>query len=187
VSLPSLSPADVTALRDGDPAARQRLAASVVATVLRWSTHLAGPRIDPEDVAHDVIVQVLQHVGELRDPAAFPAWLYRSTRREIARQQRRRWLTDLLPGLGFGEDLPAPAPVDDVTERVRAAVRALPEGLREVLVLSDVEGYTDPEVAELLGVPLGTVKSRLSRARQRFEAEARSRDLAPELPTGAGG
>jgi RNA polymerase sigma factor (sigma-70 family) len=182
VSLPPVDPQLLSAVRRGDRAASERLAAGIVPVVLRWCTHLVGPRLDPEDVCHDVLVQVLTRVDSLRDPVAFPAWLYQVTRREIGRQQRRRWLRDLLPG--FLEDVPVPPPVhDDLARRVQAALDALPFAMREVLVLCDMEERPHDEVAALLGIPLGTVKSRLHRARRRFEADARAFDLAPDALT----
>lgn len=181
MNLPTLSASELDALRRGDVAARNRLAEAIVGKVLRWCVHLGGPRLDPEDLAHDVLVLVLDRVGSLRDGQAFPRWLYRLTINEVNRHRRRRWLSDLLPGLRLGEDIPDERPArDELSARVRAAIDAMAPALREVLVLCDLDGCTDEEAGVILGVPTGTVKSRLHRARRSFAAEARARDLAPD-------
>jgi RNA polymerase sigma-70 factor (ECF subfamily) len=99
--------------------------------------------------------------------------------------RRRAWLRRWVPGLV--PDVLAPgaesrAERDNLAAAVREALEDMPAELREVIVLCELEERNGAEVAELLGVPLGTVKSRLRRARERFEAEARRRGLAPDAP-----
>ena len=179
--LPPPDPALLTSASAGDLAARAHLARAIAPQVLRWCAHLANGRIDAEDVAHDVLVRVLDHLGEVRDPEAFPAWLWRTTSREVFHQVRvarmRSWIP--LPA-SWADDRPArDGNDDDVVRGVRAAIASLPEKQREALVLCDLCRYTDEEAAFLLQVPLGTVKSRLQRARTRFRAEAVQRRLCP--------
>lgn len=181
MNLPALPDSELEALRRGDVCARTRLAEGIVGKVLTWCLHLGGPRLDAEDLAHDVLLLVFDRVGGLRDSRAFPKWLYTLTVHEVNRQRRRRWLTDLLPGLHLGEDVADERPArDETSARVRAAIDAMSPALREVLVLCDLDGNTDEEAGVLLGIPTGTVKSRLHRARRAFAAEARARDLAPD-------
>lgn len=80
---------------------------------------------------------------------------------------------------------PAPSPEDALARKRRAALlnaclAALPESLREVIVLRDLEGLKYREISEVVGVPLGTVMSRLSRGRQRLREAVRQRMLEPE-------
>lgn len=167
----------------GDPAAWDRLIGIWGPVVLRWCARLGGPRIDAEDAAHDVFERVFGNARALQDPRAFPGWLFSTTRRVVIDHRRRAWLRRWVPGLvpdvpdlgaeGRAED-------DDLASAVREALDVLPPDLREVLVLAELEKRAGSEVAELLGVPLGTVKSRLRRARERFEHEARRRGLAPD-------
>ena len=154
-------------------------------TVLRWCTRLGGPRVPAEDAAQDVFERVLGRLHTVRSMDAFPAWLFQTTRRVVRDHLRRAWLRRWVPG--FVLDVPDPA--DDprrhaerseTTERVQDALDALPAALREVIVLSEIEERDGPEVAALLGVPLGTVKSRLRRGREAFAREARARGLAPD-------
>jgi len=171
---------DVPLLRraaSGDADARSQVLRMAAPTVLRWCTRLADPS-EAEDVAHDVLTHVLDHLSGVRDLAAFPSWLWRVTTREAARQQRRAKLRSWL-------SIPADAALDpgqergDLARRVREVLASLPRRQREILLLCELEGYTDSEAAVLLQVPLGTVKSRLGRAREGFMVEVRRRGLVP--------
>jgi len=169
----------------GDTAAWNRILGVWGPAVLRWCARLGGPRIDTEDAAHDVFERAFTHAHTIRDPAAFPGWLFATTRRVVIDHRRRAWLRRWVPGLV--PDVPAPgaesrAERNNLAAAVREALEDMPAELREVIVLCELEERNGAEVAELLGVPLGTVKSRLRRARERFEAEARRRGLAPDAP-----
>ena len=183
--MPASAPELVNAAREGDLDARAQLVDVWLPVVLRWCRCLSGPDVDPEDAAHDVLVLALTRMPALRDPTRFPAWLFGMTRRVLADRRRakwlRRWLPEPLAELVDPGDGPARRyERDDVSMRVQAVLDALPQPLREVLVLCDVEERTDVEAAALLAVPVGTVKSRLHRARARFSEAARQVGLAPD-------
>lgn len=174
------SPETLRAAADGDRAAIDAMALTWGPSVLRWCARLGGPGIDPEDAAHDTLVRILGKLHTLRDPEAFPAWLFQTCRSVISLHRRRAWVRRFT-GAFAAEP---PDPVDrfaesDLAAAVQAALDPLPDELREVLVLCDVEERTDVEAATLLGIPVGTAKSRLRRARERFEVEAMARGLAP--------
>lgn len=180
-------PATLRAAADGDRAAIDAMALAWGPTVLRWCARLGGPRVDPEDAAHDAFVRILDKLHTLRDPDAFPAWLFQTCRSVISLHRRRAWVRRWA-GAITGE---VPDPVDrfaesDLAAAVQAALDALPHDLREVLVLCEVEGRTDSEAAVLLGIPLGTIKSRLRRARELFATEATALGLAPPVAAVAG-
>lgn len=175
----------VDAVRRGDAEARERLADAWLPVVLRWTTCLGGPLVDPEDAAHDVLLLALTRIDRLRDPACFAAWLFGMTRRTLSDHRRsrwlRRWLPDVLVEMVDGGESPVQRRErDEVSERVQRVLDRLTTDHREVLVLCDVEERTDEEAALLLDVPVGTVKSRLRRARARFAHLARLDGLAPD-------
>lgn len=174
------SPETLSAAAGGDRAAIDTMALAWGPTVLRWCARLGGPDVDPEDAAHDTIIRILGKLHKLEDSVAFPAWLFQTCRSVISLHRRRAWVRRIIgPFTGDPVD-----PVDrfeesDLASAVQAALDVMPVDLREVLVLCDVEERTDTEAAHLLGIPVGTAKSRLRRARERFEIEATARGLAP--------
>jgi len=172
--------------RLGDTRARERLMDLCLPTVLGWCARLGGPKVDAEDAAHDVCVVVLTKLDSLRDGEAFVSWLYGITRRILAKHRRRgwvqRWTGAALPDIA---DLDAdPTRSHDLSElsvAVQGILERMPGKQREVLVLCDVEERTDEDVAALLGIPVGTVKSRLRTARGRFRKAVRGHRVEPQL------
>lgn len=182
----------IDACRQGDPDARTALFEQVAPRVLTWCTLMGGPRVDPEDASHDVLITVMTRLEKLQDPSRFDAWMFGITRRVLAAHRRtawlRRWLPGLVPDVADPGDTPA-VRAERAAEMavVHEVLEALAPELREILVLSDLEERSEREVAEMLDIPVGTVKSRLFRARERFERAARRQlgeAATPSLPAG---
>jgi RNA polymerase sigma-70 factor (ECF subfamily) len=134
-------------------------------------------RPDAEDVAQDALLQAYRRFARLRDRSRFRAWLVRITFRlalDQARSSRRREQRETL----WAVAVPRPT-ADDVAalgefgRRLEKALEALPEKSRLVLTLSAMDGHSLEEVAELLQLPVGTVKSRLHTARKRLAEKLR--------------
>jgi RNA polymerase sigma-70 factor, ECF subfamily len=129
-------------------------------------------REEAEDVAQNALIKAYRHFRSLRGRDRFKAWLVRMTWRlaiNRARDNRRRTARE-----DVRAEVPRPASAEDiVASRERAghlwqAIDELPEKLRTVLVLASIEDHDLADVAKLLAVPQGTVKSRLFLARQRL-------------------
>jgi RNA polymerase sigma-70 factor (ECF subfamily) len=129
-------------------------------------------RQDAEDVAQEAFAKAYRNFSQLRDRDRFRGWLVRMTWRlalDRQRSDRRRLAREL------AADPPElPTATDTVLERERArqlwtAIDALPEKLRVVIILANMKGHDIGEVSVLLGIPEGTVKSRLHLARQRLK------------------
>jgi RNA polymerase sigma-70 factor (ECF subfamily) len=157
----------------------QRHARRVYAVVRR----LAGEDALAEDWAQDAWVRAIRALPTFRGDSAFTTWLHRIAVNSALHGRRTR-------ERGAGRE----TPVDDEVVAVRPqgenallrmklerAMERLPEGMRRVLVLHDVEGYTHEEIAEMLGVSPGTCKSQL------FKARARMRALLSPAPSPAEG
>ncbi len=177
------SPALLAAVLAGRRDARGQLFDEWLPVVMRWCMRLGGPGVDAEDATHDVFVRMLDRLPTLRDPGAFVPWLFGITRRTLAVHRRRAWWRRWVPGLEPERPDPGADPErareeGELVEAVERTLDALPTDLREILVLCELEERPDTEVAAMLGIPRGTVKSRLRRARERFEDLARRAGLS---------
>jgi RNA polymerase sigma-70 factor (ECF subfamily) len=140
----------------------------------RWARRLGGPRLDPEDLLHDIFVVVLRRQHEFRGEAKLSTWLFRVTQRVVRWKRRndavRRWLWERHGDDLAGAPASVPTPVEELerrehSRRLYAALDRLPEKYRTVLVLFALEGLPGQEIAELLGTDANTVWVRLHRAR----------------------
>ena len=158
-----------------DPELEREFEASLVESstlAFRVAYGVLRHRQDAEDVAQDALVKAYRNFRQLRERERFRAWLVRMTWRLAIDRQRndRRRLAreDTAPG-PFG-----PGVLDDLEARERAsrlwaAIDTLPDKLRVAIVLANIEEHDIGEVARLLDLPEGTVKSRLFLARQRLK------------------
>lgn len=154
----------------GTRAARRRLQESrnrLYRMALAWS----GDPAQADDLAQEALTRALQKAHQIRDPERIDAWLF-SVLHNCWRAQLRRRRPEPLEEEAE-ERLPAGGPGpeeagsrDEIGSRVRAAVVGLPAGQRQVVSLVDLEGLSYAEVATTLDIPVGTVMSRLCRARR---------------------
>jgi RNA polymerase sigma-70 factor (ECF subfamily) len=143
---------------------------------------VTGNPADAADVVQETFTRSFRNLPRLRGATLRP-WLFRvalNCARDVLRRRSRRPADPLEDGTGRVVDLPDPGlgPEATLLEReraaaVRAAILALPPDFRTAVVLRDVNQLSYEEVAEALGVPLGTVKSRISRARALLVAALR--------------
>jgi len=157
--------------RAGDLAAFGLLAEKYRGMVLAAVRRHARSREDAEDLAQEALLRALRFVGGLRDPASFPSWLWRvAVQTALARPAPR-------PGPPPAAEPAAPGacPLEallraELRQIVRRAVAGLRPTDREVLGSYYLAGRSVGETARLLGVPRGTVQSRLHAARRRARA-----------------
>ena len=138
--------------------------------VLRVSYFYLGDRQQAEDVTQDVFVRLLTHAPEL-EPGREKAWLLKVALNRCRDLWRAAWVKRVVLGSPALELTPAPDRMDERLEKqeLLAAVRRLPGDFRDVILLHYYQGYGIAEMAKLLGVPEGTVSSRLSRGRKKLE------------------
>lgn len=126
-------------------------------------------REDAEDVAQEAFVRAHDRIGQLRDRDAFKAWLVRMSWRlsiDRYRSNKRRAVREQAVEVDEGPSAEQVAEAQERSERLWAAIDELPEKLRIAVVLGAIEGHDIAEVARLLEIPEGTVKSRLFLARK---------------------
>ncbi|NIP81699.1 MAG: sigma-70 family RNA polymerase sigma factor [Gemmatimonadetes bacterium] len=151
----------------------QRYAPRVYAVVRR----IAGDDALAEDWAQEAWIRAFRALPRFRGDAAFSTWLHRVAvnsalqgRRTRSRHDTRETpLPAVLPGRG-------PADPTELRITLERAMERLPDGMRQVLVLHDVEGFTHEEIGEMLGIAAGTSKSQLFKARAKMRKLLRPRE-----------
>ena len=160
----------VTRARDGDIEAFATLYQTHAGEVFSVCLRMAGDPAQAEDWSQDAWIRAWQRLESFRGDAKFSTWLHRLTVNLILDRRRRddKWRSRIV-ALDEGDRSGArgrPAPPAGARLDLQQAVAALPEGARTVFLLHDVEGYKQREIAERLGIRIGTVKSQLHRARK---------------------
>lgn len=149
--------------------------------------HLAPDWSDRSDLTQEVWIRVYRNIQRLQEPEKFRGWLSRIATNlfydELRKRKRRRSplsldAPKLLDDDELSWELPSeyPGPDDAMTTQefyqyLKAAIAQLPEAFRTTIVLREIEGLSYEEISELTGVSLGTVKSRIARARNRLQAQ----------------
>jgi RNA polymerase sigma-70 factor (ECF subfamily) len=172
----------VRATRGGDRAAIESLLMRSQEVAYRFSVHVCGRTNDAEDVMQEALLKTFCHAPRIREPNAFRPWLYRTVRNACLMRRRLHLgeprhfvsLSELRSteegGATFEPVDPGPSP-DAVLRgarlrsRMRQALAELPPTLRIVVLLREIEGLSTKEVARVLGISEGNVKTRLYRAR----------------------
>ena len=173
--------------RQGDPTAFARLVALHEGMVFNLAARLIGDAEEAKDVAQDVFLQVYRTLGRFEGRSSLKTWIYRIVVNQC--HNRHRWwrrrrkacsrpLEELTPAdqarLVAG-DRGQPSPYEEVRRRersgrVQAALLGLSFDHRAILLLREVEELSCEAIAATLGIPEGTVKSRLARAREVLRA-----------------
>ena len=167
--------------RQGDNAAIATLYRQHAPRVYTLLRRLAGNDAEAEDWAQEAWVRAIRGLGSFRGESGFGTWLHRIAA-NCALSGRRRWHRKESHEAPLPEDVPGGAPRSRalLTIRLERALTRVPEGMRRVLVLHDVEGYTHEEIGEMLGIAPGTCKSQLFKARARMRELLGSRASAME-------
>ena len=173
----------VEALRREEPDAAERLVERFGDRVYRLAMRITGLNEDAEEAAQDALWTAARKIQMFKGESAFGSWIYRITANAAYQKLRTRRqkaseiaLDDVLPSLdGDGHHF---EPMDDWSNRVdekalqgelrdilTQAIDALPPDYRTALVLHDVEGVSNPDIAEALNISLPAVKSRVHRSR----------------------
>lgn len=167
--------AQVLAAQTGDRAAFARLADGWQARYMAHARRLTGDRDLARDAVQDAWVDIVRGLPRLRDPRAFPAWSFRIVTRKcaqvIGRIQRRRRTAETLKAETVAE--PAQTPLAETRADLAAvttAIAGLPAPQRAAMALHYLDGFSVTEIAVALGIPSGTVKTRLMHARRRIRA-----------------
>ncbi len=184
----------VARAQQGDTTAFDLLVAKYRPRVERLIGRLVRDAAEVEDLAQETFIKAYRALDQFRGDSAFYTWLYRiavNTAKNYLASQKRDIVTlsesnendegetfDLLDGQGINETPENLLLTDEIARTVAEAMEALPEELRTAIQLRELEGMSYEEIAVVMGCPIGTVRSRIFRAR-----EAIAKRLRPLLDT----
>jgi RNA polymerase sigma-70 factor (ECF subfamily) len=150
----------------------QRLVEDHYASLYRYAYRLTGSAADAEDLTQDTFCQAQLKLVQLRDPARAKAWLFSILRNAYLHRVRARKQEHAVP-LEWVGDVPErlPETLPDVEpEKLQQALNELPEVFRTPVILYYFEDFSYRDIAEQMDLPMGTVMSRLARAKAHLRA-----------------
>ena len=190
----------IVLLRQGDEEAVEKALALLQNTVFSFSMKVCGQREDAEETSQEVLLKSIPQLPKFDSPKALLVWLYKVAKTRCLMSRRKSKFApseelsldqlmpdrkELLQFSGDGTINPEMFAIrSEEAGRLRAAIQKLPPQYRIVLVLRDMEGLSDEEVAEITGLRSGTVRVRLHRARLFVRKELMKR-WKPLQPAGS--
>ena len=179
----------VAAVRAGEATAFDQL-------MLRWDRKIRGAAYrvlgsddEAREVTQEAFLKAFRHLPSFKEEARFSSWLYQIALNLCRDRLRRRRGREFVSLDAVAEAAPTafraePSALDlveaqDLSRAIAAAVETLSEEQREVVVLKEYQGLTFPEIAEVLGVPVSTVKTRLYRALSQLRVRLERRGIGP--------
>jgi RNA polymerase sigma-70 factor, ECF subfamily len=160
--------------------------------VYRYAYRLTGSVQDAEDLTQEVFLVAQQKIGQLRNIDMAKSWLFAVLRNSFLKgRQRKRPATAADVGLDVDSVSDTPPPDETDHDGLQAALKGLPEAFRLAVVMFYFEERSYKEIAEALDVPIGTVMSRLARAKAHLrsmllEREQKAAKRRPNLPAKRG-
>ncbi len=161
----------VAAARGGDRAAVEELLARYEPNIYRFGLRMCGNEDAAREVLQETLLAAFRYLPGFRGDAALSTWLYQIARSFCIKERRGQHPTRSLDDEGLPELVdPAPQPdahahAREIGEALSRAIATLPSEQREVLILRDVEGLSAEQAADVVGIEVGALKSRLHRAR----------------------
>jgi RNA polymerase sigma-70 factor (ECF subfamily) len=170
----------ITRFKNGDASAFEEIVLEYQDKTFNLCRYMLGNRQDAEDAAQEVFLKAYQALPRFQPDAALSTWLYRIAVNTCIDRRRMPILESLFGSSAEGETLihdPAsddPSPetlyqAKQIDQALQTGLRSLSPKLRAVIVLKELEELSYEEIAETLGISMGTVKSRIARAREELK------------------
>ena len=150
-----------------------RFYADFASTVYKWVLFLGIAEQGAEEVIQEVFLTAYRKIDTCGSEAQLKSWLFQITRKQAANFRRSAWFKRFWHNkkAALNTDILDKNHSGTLSPEIKQLLRSLPSKQSEVLLLHDLEGFTQSEIAETLGVPTGTVASRLRKARASFTAK----------------
>ena len=162
----------------GDAAAFNRLMEQHERRMYAVALRMCGNREDAQDCLQEAMLRVYRAIGGFKGQSSFSTWVYRITMNtcldELRRKKNRQSTSlDSLLDMGWSpsDDTNAPekqAMRSELRRNLNRAIQELPEEMRSAVVLRDIQGFSYEEIAHMLEINVGTIKSRISRGREKL-------------------
>lgn len=162
----------------GDPSAFNRLMAQHENRMYAVALRMCANREDAQDCLQEAMLRVYRAIGSFKGQSTFSTWVYRITMNtcldELRRKKNRQNTSlDNLVDMGWsptdgGAGPEKQALMHEMREKMHGAIRELPDDMRAAVVLRDIQGFSYDEIAQMLEINVGTIKSRISRGREKL-------------------
>ena len=171
----------IARFQDGDSYAFDQLVRRYKDPLLNFIFRFIGDLIESEDIVQDTFYRVYKNKHYYKEVAKFSTWIYTiagNLAKTELRKRKRRKIFSINKVTQSEKEFELPDPERDPEEEVNStltekhiykAIRSLPPKFRQVIILRDVQGFSYEEISSIIKVPLGTVKSRVNRARLRLQ------------------
>lgn len=164
-------------VRGGDIQAFEEIVFKYQDRLYNLCRYMTGSAREAEDITQDTFIKAYRNIGKFRDTGSFSAWLYRIAVNGCLDYRRKPILESLNRASPDGKEYDVdpgsntPTPEESLQSKqaslaVEKGMASLSDKLKAVIILNEIEGFSYEEVSEVLGISVGTVKSRLSRARE---------------------
>jgi len=170
----------VDRFKNGEKAAFEELVLKYQDKIYNLCRHMLGNTHDAEDAAQDTFIKAYQKLKDFKPEASVYTWLYRIAVNTCLDYKKRPFFESFFKKADEGEDFidepasdrPSPEKLYESKQigyALHNSIRKLPSKLRTAIVLKEIEGLSYEEIADILEVSIGTVKSRISRARDELK------------------
>lgn len=164
----------IHAAKKGDQTAFRQLVSTYKGIVFRHAHALLNDRMEAEDVTQEAFVKVFYSLSKLENEYAFASWLTRMVTNLCYDKNKKLSKKKMILSDELSENtLRGPTPIENTITRIslQDALARIPIDQRNVIVLREIQGYSYSEISDILQIPLGTVKSRISAARENLKKE----------------
>ena len=162
----------------GDVQAFEELMQSHESRIYAIALRMMGNREDAQDCAQEAMVRIYRAMGSFKGQSALATWIYRITMNTCLDELRRRTARKVTSLDSLVDNGWSPTDTGDTPEEhglrvekqnaLNQAIQSLPDDMRAAIILRDVKGYSYDEIASILDANVGTIKSRISRGREKL-------------------
>jgi len=170
----------ITRFKAGDTSVFEKILLKYQHRIYNLCRYMIGNTHDAEDAAQDVFLKAYQNLNKFKPDSSLHTWLYRIAVNTCIDYKRKPLFESLFKSSKEGDEFVVDHPADspsperlygskEIGNAIQLALGRLSEKLRTVIVLKEIEGLSYEEISEVLDVSIGTVKSRISRAREELK------------------